>query len=54
MNKLRDVKDMATDRAKVVEWLSTNEPDEESRKEVIELCTKNVEYRKWFVETYCK
>lgn len=54
MTKLNQLKSADTDRAKVIEWLSTNEPDEESRKEVIELCTKNVEYRKWFVDTYCK
>jgi len=54
MKKLKDLKTQGTDRSKVMEWLAINEPDEDSRKEVMELCATNAEYRKWFVEEYCK
>jgi len=47
MTKLSQLKNEGTDRAKVNAWLDKIEEfDEACRNEVIELCSKDIEYRK--------
>jgi hypothetical protein len=47
MTKLSQLKNEGTDRAKVIAWLDEiQEFDEACRNEVLELCSKDIEYRK--------